>query len=223
MLYRVANLAFLLALVCSAAFAGPLVMPQPPTSPLDNLEVLHGPIEAQTEGALVTLNLGDREAAKYRIFRVETDSSLSGSPIAFRADASEIYFWNGHLVVLVPSQGQGWHFSVPGIDELMKGRPGLRPSTEDREALLAGYDVTRIVASGIASFSGPKALRPERPAGLGSAPLMNYQPENPDPGTGVGTCGSNCSITCRDSSSCVISCGVNRCATCTCPLSCSCS
>lgn len=196
-------------------------MPQPATSPLDTLEVLRGPVEAQTEGAWVTLTFGDEKAEKFKIFRVELDRS--SLPVSFDIDAGEVYYWGGHLIVLAPAKGQGWHFSVPGSDESAKRRPGVRPSMDAMKALLTRYDLTEVPAAGLASYSGPKALQPERPSALGSTAL-GFEPENQDPGgTGVGTCGDGCSISCRDGSTCTISCGPNRCATCTCPLSCVCS
>lgn len=192
-----------------------------PTSPLDFLEVLNGPAEVQTRGNWLFVTFGAKDSGRDRIFRVEA-ADLS-TPISFQTSSSRILYWDGHLILLDQKQNRAWHFWIPGVDERNKALPGARPEAEGLKALLADYEVIRVVAYEISSHSWLKGLRPTRPDGLLNTPLM-YQPDNQDPGgAGVGTCGTKCSITCGDNSQCETSCGSNRCATCTCPASCSCS
>lgn len=191
-----------------------------PTSPLDFLTVLDGPAEVQTRGNWLFVTSGGKDSGQDRIFRVET-VDLS-APVSFQASSSKILYWDGHLIVLDPKQDRAWHFWIPGADERSKGMPGARPEADGLKALLADHEVTRVAAYEISSHSWRKG-RPTPPGGVVSAPLL-YQPEHQDPGgAGVGTCGTKCSTECGDGSKCETSCGPNRCATCTCPASCSCS
>ncbi len=201
------------------AMAGPALAA--PTSPLDFLEVLDGPAEVQTQGAWLFVTFGGKDNQRDRTFRVET-ADLSG-PVSFQTKSSKILYWDGHLILLDQERDRAWHFWILGADERSKGLPGARPEAEGLKALLADFEVTRVVAHEISSHSWPKGLRPVRPGELANAP-SKYEPENQDPGgNGIGTCGTKCSITCGDASNCTTTCGSSRCATCTCPASCSCS
>ncbi|HEX2223512.1 MAG TPA: hypothetical protein VHN15_04830 [Thermoanaerobaculia bacterium] len=193
-----------------------------PTSPLDFLETLDGPAKAHTQGTWVYVTFGEPSAQRERVFRIDA-ADLKG-PLTFQTAASKVLYWDGHLILLDQQSTKAWHFWIPGADERNKGVAGARPEAEGLKALLADYEVTRVEADEISSHSWPKGLRPGRPDSPAHAPQILYEPENPDPGgSGVGSCGTKCSITCGDGSSCQTSCSGRRCATCACPASCSCS
>jgi hypothetical protein len=195
------------------ALAGPA-----PVLSLDKLETLSGPLEIRTEGSLVTVSYAGNETARPRIFEIEAGGGI-GLPVAARLSTGGVLYWRGHLIVLDSASGSAWHFSIPGQDRpAAAARPGITPATSGLNALLAEYDVTTIEASSISSWAGPQAFA--RREGLRSATdKIDFQDLG---GTGVGSCGSSCSISCRDGSKCEISCGDNRCASCVCPLACSC-
>lgn len=193
-----------------------------PAALLDFVEVLQGPADVQTRGTWLFIGFPGQDGAKDRTFRIDT-ADLNGL-VSFQTSSSRILYWGGNLILLDQKSERAWHFWVPAADERSKARPGVRPEAEGLAALLADYQVTRVVAHEISSHSWAKGLQPARPDGLVSLPLK-YQPESQDPGgTGVGSCGTQCSISCADGSSCqASSCGPNRCASCTCPASCVCS
>lgn len=125
---------------------------------------------------------------------------------------------------------------------------GGAPSAPEADALLAqDYDLTRVAsAQAIVARTGRlQGLRLDQvavPEGAGlpalhlnplETPLgdrlralgmaADLEPNQQLPGTGGGNenCGATCGMSCRDGSSCTVSC-VFGCARCTCPASCSC-
>lgn len=207
-------LAFLSLLVALSALAGPVA----PVLALDKLETLRGPLEIGTEGTFVTVSYGGSETAKPRIFEIEA-AGLIGLPVAARLATAETLYWRGHLIVLDSGSGSAWHFSIPGQDRPADAaRPGIKPAAAGLNALLASYQVTTIEASSISSWAGPQAFA-RREGPRSATGKIDFQDLG---GAGVGSCGSSCSISCRDGSKCEISCGENRCASCACPLACSC-
>jgi len=168
------------------------------------------------------------------LYRVETYGRPA--PLALRVRSAQVLFWKGHLVVVAPEIEQAIHFSLPAFEGKSYPLSNVqRPRGQraaDLDALLAGlYDLTRIdTATAILSRAGRLGISLEQietsqdlEPGL-TALGMGLTAQNPTPAPpGDGSCGSSCSISCQDGSSCDLSCGPNRCAHCTCPLSCSCT
>ena len=202
--------AVLVMLAGSAGFAAEPVK-GPPLSPLSVVQTFRGDVEMRTSGQTVVVTL--RDADGDHLFRVET-SLLTGLP-QIRSTGADILFWQGHLVVKAPNDGKAWHFSVPGLDR------SRRPGKELDAQLRATYELTRIdTASAIISRSGPGAL--SEPLLRGVFANMDTEYQDPGSGGGVGSCGLTCTITCGDGSSCSASCVANRCASCSCPATCTC-
>lgn len=211
-----ANLFLLLVGLVLAGIAAPVsAAPARPAALLDFVEVLQGPVKVETRETWVVINFKEQDSERARTFRID-GADLDG-PVALQASSSRILYWSGHLILLDQNAARAWHFWIPGMEENNKKRPGVRPETEGLKALLADYEVTRIVANEISSHSW-KAPGISRLGAPVSAPFKDG-PENQDPG---GTCGTQCSITCGDGSFCDATCAPNRCASCTCPASCTC-
>ncbi|HEX3554633.1 MAG TPA: hypothetical protein VIA62_15530 [Thermoanaerobaculia bacterium] len=185
------------------------------------LETLTGPMDVDVKGQRVVVKMS--AAAGERWFRVAT-SGPAPLPSSFSADSAEAFYWQGHLLLLVPRDRKAIQFSMPGFMPARVPAPaegsGEVRSVSDLDTLLVGYEVTRIdTATEIISAQGPRALlviEERKPS-----PKQFTPP--PNPGGGLGTCGSSCSITCGDGSTCSATCTSPRCASCNCPASCSCS
>jgi len=209
----IALLAFCLA--SSGAFANPARSAAQPGA----LETLTGQMDVDVKGQMVVVKMSG--AAGERWFRVAT-SRPTPLPSSLSADSAEMFYWQGHLLLLVPRDRKAIQFSMPGfmprIPAPAEG-PGVVRNASDLDALLAGYEVTRIdTATEIISAQGPRALlviEEKKPS-----PKQFTPP--PNPGGGLGTCGASCSITCGDGSTCSANCVSPRCASCNCPASCSC-
>jgi hypothetical protein len=169
-----------------------------------------------------------------RLYRVETYGPPA--PLALRVRSAQVLFWKGHLVVIAPEKEQAIHFSLPafeGKSYLPASVPGPRGQrAADLDTLLGAlYDLTRIdTATAILSRAGQLGLSlAEVETGQDLEPGlislgMGLIAQNPDPlPPGDGGCGGSCQISCRDGSSCSASCGPNRCASCSCPASCTCT
>lgn len=198
--------------VAASAQAQPVKL----VAPLEKLETVEGPAVVRRAGqALVMTFIG--QGGHDRWFRVEAHKG-AGLPASFHADSAEVLYWMGHLVLM--SGNKAWHFSVPKGDEFLPAMAQVPRGTE-LDSLLRGYEVTQVEASAIYSASGPRADR----LNGGMKSLFSNQDDQQDPGGGggVGSCGLSCSIQCGAGSSCSANCSPPRCATCTCPASCSCS
>jgi hypothetical protein len=216
-----------LCFAASVAVANP-IEPIRVVSPLDTVERLTGRVEIHSDSRAVTVALHGNDSADGHLFIVETEGIEQ--PISLRAASAEVFFWRGHLVVIVSRQGKALHFSIPGIDATSGAKPvdmpwvGTKSDIRDLDAWLEErYELTRIdTATGIISRGGPQAFLVDQEAGGG--PLDKQDPfyVPPDPGSGNGSCGVSCSITCGDQSTCSVTCASNRCASCTCPPSCTC-
>ncbi|HYX25754.1 MAG TPA: hypothetical protein VFC23_16495 [Thermoanaerobaculia bacterium] len=186
------------------------------------LETLTGHMDVVNHGQTVVVKLaGD---AGDRWFRIET-SNLNPLPSSFSASSAEILYWQGHLLLLAPRDRKAVLFSMPGFIPgrvLASEAENLGParSASDLDAFLAGYEVTRIdTATEITSAQGPRArLVIEK-----RTPETKAFTQPPNPGGGPGGCGTSCTIACADGSSCSTNCASPRCATCSCPASCTCS
>ncbi|HVF58371.1 MAG TPA: hypothetical protein VNJ70_00945 [Thermoanaerobaculia bacterium] len=213
------TLAMIFFLAASAAAAEPVQ----PASPLDRVQSFRGTVEVSTEADTVLVVLTEAGGGTH-LFRVET-TGHPALPVAFRAEAAEVLLWRGHLVVIARRARQALHLSIPGA---LPPRRGVQleqtPHPRDVEASLrASYDLTRIdTATAIISRSGPLALVP----GSGGRNRIFEQEidyDDPGGGGGPGGCGTACSISCGDGSSCSATCQPPRCARCSCPASCTCS
>lgn len=212
---------FVFLTLCLASAPG-LAEPVKLTDPLDKIETTRGPVEVRTEGLAVVMTLDRPGVAQDRLFRVEVDSAVGlPSALRFHEPAAEVLLWRGHLFLVAPGQGKAWHFSIADTDAAARTRPGS-PDPALLEATLAGdYELSRLGASAIISRGGPQAFRPEAGGALRSSPLkIDYQdPES----SGIGSCGTSCTMKCGDGSSCNVTCSAKRCAACSCPASCTCS
>lgn len=212
----------LAAFFCTAAaFAGP--PPMKPAHTFEAAEVLSGQvIDLRTEGREVLLTLGDVE----RVFKVKLASD-AGQPISFRAQAAQIFYWEGNLVVIAADDGRAFHFSIPGygpprrstVEEPQKPDAGEidvrapQMNSWNLDAMLRSQlQLTRVAtATAIISREGPGALVWPKDD------IQDYTP-----GGGGSGCGRSCSTTCVDGQSCSASCIYPNCAVCKCPASCSC-
>lgn len=186
------------------------------------LERLTGPLDMVNKGQTIVVKLALDSGERW--FRVET-SNLAPVPRSVSARSAEVFFWRGNLLLLVPREKTAFHFSVPDLPPATVLNPtpeGLGPvrDASSLAALLAGYEVTRIdTVVELVSAAGPRArLVIEK-----TAPEAKYFTQPPNPGGGPGSCGTSCEITCGDLSHCSVTCTSPRCASCTCPASCSCS
>jgi hypothetical protein len=224
---RLTVVAFLAGLLVasSGAFAKPVRSGTEPGV----LETLTGHVDVVNQGRTLVMKLKLDAGAGDRWFRVETDSLLP-LPASFSADAAEILYWQGHLLLRMPAERKAFLVSMPGYRPAPvppAAAAGLGPVRTDAslDAFLAGYDVTRIdSATEIASSQGPRARVSIGIDREGREPENKSFTPPPNPGSGgVGTCGNSCSITCGDFSTCTANCTTPRCASCSCPASCTCS
>jgi hypothetical protein len=193
------------------------------------LETLAGHVDIVNKGRSLVMKLALDGVAGERWFRVETDNLLP-LPGSFSADAAEVLYWQGHLLLRVPGERKAFLFSMPGLVPAPvppAAAAGLGPvrSASTLDAFLAGYDVTRIdSATEIASSQGPRARVSIGIDREGREPEDKSFTPPPNPGSGgVGTCGTSCSIICGENSSCSANCTSPRCAKCSCPAACTCS
>jgi hypothetical protein len=211
-------------LVSAGAFAKP---PRSIAEP-GGLETFTGHVDIVSKGRSLLMKLTP-EGAGERWFRIETDALLP-LPNSFSADAAEVLYWQGHLLIRIPAGRKALLVSMPGLVPApvpSAAAAGLGPvrTPATLDAFLAGYEVTRIdSATEIASSQGPRAR-----VSIG-IDLEEREPEDksftppPNPGSGgVGTCGTSCSIICGENSSCNVNCTPPRCAKCSCPAACTCS
>lgn len=215
---RIAGWCFTLFLAASLASAEPIQVKT--ASPLDTLETLQGAVELSRTGQNVAISIRGLDPAADRLFKVEI-TSLTGAPASFRTASGEVLYWGGHLVVVAPREGKALHFSIPGFDELPRAskEPRSIPVASHLNAVLREkYQLAEIDAAAIISRGGPRAFQPEE----AMKKILGQEADNQDPGSGVGGCGTSCNINCADGSSCSANCGTRRCASCTCPASCSC-
>jgi hypothetical protein len=213
----IALLAFCLA--SSGAFAKPARSGAEPGV----LETLTGHVDVINQGQTIVMKLAGGSGDRW--FRVETNS-LTPLPDSFSTDSAEILYWQGHLLLRVPQARKAFHFLIPDFKPpkiLAPVADGLGPvrTASALDDLLAGYEVTRIdTATVIASAQGPRARLSISVEGKDPKPKVFYQP--PSPGGGPSGCGTSCSIACGDGSSCSVNCASPRCASCSCPASCTC-
>lgn len=204
--------------------------------PLQNLKTFTGRAELRTEGHKVTIRLLDDEGVVLQRFKVET-SVPSETPDLLEIDAVQVMLWEGNLVVIVPQEGQAFHFAIPAINRQTRQRGAARrlPLTVNPEALDADlaqrYALIRIEeATSIVFVGGPAARLPESDDSLERETLRsgigisNDTPPPPMGEGGISTCGQSCSIDCGANNSCSASCnGLNQCASCACPALCKCN
>lgn len=212
-----------LCVVASAAFAAPKA-PVKPVSPLDTVETLQGRLNVRSDGRMFVVTVEKPDGSGFRRFDVELESR-SGAALDLRAEAGEIHYWRGHLVVVAPGERKAFHFSMKDLV-----RPARMPDAplvsgsdvgELDSLLRSKYELTRSEAVAISSLGGPRALEAGGELRSRIAPAdIDYQ--DPGSGGGLGTCGASCNITCGDGSNCSTSCMGSRCASCSCPASCSC-
>lgn len=210
-------------MVASSAVAEP-IPPIRVVSPLDSIATRRGDVEIRSNDRAVTVTL--RNEAGDFFYKVEADS-LAGIPDFFHSDVADVYLWRGNLAVTATREGQAWLFSIPE-DSFpdTEGQRELRPAAQALKAHLAGsFNLVEVdTATAITDRNGPSVGPFELDGGDGLRRAIARDTEYQDPGSGgVGSCGKSCNISCGDGSSCQTSCGGNRCASCSCPASCSCS
>jgi len=207
--------------VCCVASAV-LAQPAKPFSPLDEVEVLRGWVDVQTSGEMVTVHVGRLSGSTDRVFKVQLEEQAA--PVSFQSNAAQVFFWRGNLAVLAIGEGRALRFSIPGFQAPPGPATGRLVPGADLDALLARYELTKIdTASAIVSGQGPRPLLDPRWGEPGSRSKVDDLTPPASGGSGVGACGVSCDISCGDGSSCSASCGAKRCASCTCPASCTCS
>lgn len=242
--------AFGLALLfcATAAFAASPRLPDP-----NAVRTYSGAVNVHTEGTSVIVALSrDAEGSVETIFHVDSrDAARLG--LSLQAKAAQVVTWTGHLLVLVPDQGQALHFSIPGFESkvrlsLVDGKDLTRIDPAALDARLEQtYRLTTLdSASEIGSRTGQLPimrvddqaaqahwLAQSRPPLRHQAGAMNTEPYQPDTGSGSGG-GSSCSQSCPNGASCSITCpagnanGGGTVATCNCNglgtnLSCTCN
>lgn len=222
-MHQATRLVLALCLFASAAFAAPKV-PTKPVSPLDTVETLQGRLNVRSDGRVFAITVEKPEGGGFRRFDVELESG-TGPALDFRADAGEVHYWRGHLVVVAPSERKAFHFSMKNLVRPARMMDAPLASASDAaeldSMLRSKYELTRSEAVVISSLGGPRALEAGGELRSRIAPMdVDYQ--DPGGGGGLGTCGSSCTISCGDGSTCSTSCMGTRCASCTCPASCSC-
>ncbi len=217
-----------LCLFASAAFAAAPQAPQLAPklrSPLDSVETLQGRVNVLSDGRMFVVTFEKPDGGGFRRFDVELESP-AGRATHFSADSAEIHYWTGHLVVVAPRERKALHFSLRDITKQVRTADAPLVSAADAaevdSLLRSRYELTRLDrAVAISSLGGPRAL--EAGGGLKSliAP-MDTEYQDPGGSGGIGTCGASCTISCGDGSNCSTNCNAPRCASCTCPASCSC-
>jgi hypothetical protein len=228
----------IVAVSSGAASAAPL-SPLPPKIALPP-EALSGHLDMYMKDQAIVVDLrASTDGAVDRQFRVEVSESAGLLPSSFHSDAARIAFWTGHLVVIADRERQIYHFSVAGFDppNLSRDRHELPARAQEAGSLVAsGYKMTRITgALGLISNTPAEARSLNVPPGAvpGASFLtdccatgddsccLDYQDYNS--GGGGSSCAGWCTISCRDNSTCSVTCSSPSCAHCSCPASCSCS
>jgi hypothetical protein len=221
-MHQAARLVLALCLLASAASAASKT-PTEHVSPLDTIQTLQGSLTVRSDGRVFAITIEKPEGGGFRRFDVELESG-KGPAFDFRAEAGEIHYWRGHLVVVAPRERKAFHFSMKDLVRPARMMDAPLASASDAaeldSMLRSKYELTRSEAVAISSLGGPRALEAGGELRSRIAPEIDYQ--DPGGGGGLGTCGSSCTITCGDGSSCSTSCLGTRCASCTCPASCSC-
>lgn len=222
-MHRTMRLAVALCLAASAIFAAPKA-PTKPVSSLDTVETLRGRLSVRSEGRIFAITMEKPEGGGFRRFDVELESR-TGTAFDFRTDAGEIHYWRGHLVVVASRERKAFHFSMTDLVRPVRTADAPLVSASDvaevDSLLRSKYELTRSEAVAISSLGGPRAL--EAGSGLRSCITpVDIEYQDPGSGGGLGMCGASCEITCGDGSVCSASCMGSRCASCTCPASCSC-
>lgn len=221
---RTARVFLAVCFFASAAFAAPKP-PTKPISPLDTVETLQGRLNVRSDGRVFAVTIEKPDGGGFRRFDVELESG-TGTALDFQADAGEIHYWRGHLVVVAPQERKAFHFSMKDLvrpARMMDAPLASASDAAELDAMLRSkYELTRSDrAVAISSLGGPRALEAGGELRSRIAPAdIDYQ--DPGGGGGLGTCGASCSITCGDGSNCSTSCTGTRCASCSCPASCSC-
>jgi hypothetical protein len=221
---RISLTILVLCLVASAAVAGPA---RNELLEAGVLQTFSGRIDVVNQGQGMEMKLATDSGDRW--FRVET-RSLTPLPRSFSAGSAEVYYWQGHLLVMVPQEKRALFFS---LRDFRPARPApwikenLGPVRDAGalDALLSGYEVTRVSSAVmIASSQGPRALEAISIGGSGEDHNFRDKVFYQDPGGGGGSanCSTNCSTHCGDGSSCSVTCVSPRCASCDCPASCSC-
>ena len=221
----VTRLVLALCLFASVAFAAPEA-PAKPVSPLDTVETLQGRLKVQSDGRLFVVTIEKPEGGGFRRFDVELESG-AGTAFDFRAEAGDIHYWRGHLVVVAPRERKAFHFSMKDLvrpARMMDAPFASASDAAELDAMLRSkHELTRSDrAVAISSLGGPRALEAggELRSRIAPADIGDQNPEGRD---GLDTCGASCSITCGDGSNCSTSCTGTRCASCSCLATCSCS
>lgn len=207
---------------CSTMLSAAPRQPTLPVSPLDTVETIRGTVEVKAEGraAVVTVEKPDGSGLR----RFDVDLQEPSSFLEIGSAPGEIRSWRGHLVVVSPTSGEALHFALADI--VRPARIPVAPLSTASEVadldrvLGSRYQLTKVAALGITSLSGPRALEAGSEIRSLLAPV-NYDYQDPGPG-GIGSCGASCNITCGDGSTCQATCSGTRCASCSCPASCSC-
>ena len=223
-MHQATRLALALCLFASAAFAGPKD-PMKVVSPLDTVQTLQGDVKVLGDGRVFAISIETPEGGGFHRFDVELESR-TGAVLNFRTQAGEIHYWGGHLVVVAPRERKALHFSLLNTGKQVRTTDAPLVSASDvaevDSMLRSKYELTRLdSAVAISSLGGPRALEAGSELRSRIAPVdIDYQ----DPGSGgIGTCGSSCNVKCGDGSNCTANCIAPRCASCSCPASCSCS
>ncbi len=212
------------ALLATSAAAVEPIKPIRVVSPLDSIASLRGDVELRSNDQVVSITL--RSEAGDFFYKVEADS-LAGVPGAFHSDVADLYLWRGNLIIAAAREGRAWHFLIPeAYFPETEGQRELRPAVQGLiKGLDERFDVVRIdTATAIIDRKGSHVTPFELDASGELRRSVAKDTEYQDPGSGgVGGCGTTCSQSCADGSSCQATCGPNRCASCSCPASCSCS
>lgn len=214
-----------LCLFASAVFAAEPKLPPELRSPLDSVETLQGRVNVRSDGRLFVVTIEKPEGGGFRRFDVELESQ-AGKALNFRADAAEIHYWGGHLVVVAPRERKALHFSLLDAGKQVRSVDAPLVSASDvaevDSLLRSRYELTQIDnAVVISSLAGPRALEAGGELRSLIAP-MDTEYQDPGGGGGLGTCGVSCTSRCGDGSSCSVNCTAPRCSSCSCPASCSC-
>lgn len=225
---RTFRLFLTLCVVASAAFAAPEATPKLPpelVSPLEAVQTLQGAMTVLGDGRTFAVTLEKPGRRGFYRFDVELESR-TGPVLDFRVEAGEIHYWRGHLVVVAPKERKALHFSMK--DSVRPVRMADSPPVSAAEVaeldslLRSKYELTRLdQAVALSSVGGPRAWEAGRELRSRIAP-MDTEYQDPGGSGGLGTCGASCTTRCGDGSSCSTNCIAPRCASCTCPASCSC-
>lgn len=232
---KVLAVVFLIAAVCSsAASAAPGVrrLPtelDPGALPLENLSG-HLDMYIKDQAIVVALKAG-ADGAVDRQFTVEVDNAAKSLPSPLHSEAARIVFWTGHLVVIADAERRVFHFSAAGFDPPDQSGEEVRPELPARAhapSLASKYSVARITGAH-AIISNTPAEGRSLDVLPGFVPGLAFLTDCCDAGdygccvyyqdfsgSGSGSCGASCKVSCQDGTSCSASCGTSRCAKCSC-------